>query len=399
MLSASNIDVLDTLRLIKSYGLSCSFLVPTHTGMDKSIMDATAEVREFLSTHNLHNYSLQKQGPENKILLRTIVLSKNQVEKTQTALYRPNTKTGDPRIWIHGLKKLALPGDLLALINTRNGLVIINCSQSQLDDLLNPAENVYKNILVSAVMRQTEIAKELLEKIRHIHQLGYIQTKRKGDTGVGYTLETLLEIKANSSKKPDYKGIEIKSKRSRGSTSKTTVFSQVPNWSLSRLKSSKELLYERGYYSEKEKRIQLNHTLSATKSNSLDLKLRTDPSRDQLQQIYTAQSPFVTDVLWDFSLLKERLASKHKETFWITADTHGKNGDETESFWYKKIKHTSSLDESAFPILLDLGVITLDYLIKEKPQGGVKDHGYLFKINPKNLDLLFKQVHEYDLDI
>jgi len=363
-------------------------------------MDATVEVREFLLTHNLHNYSLQKQGPENKILLRTTVLSKDQVEKTQTSLYKPNTKTGDPRIWIHGLKKLASPGDLLALINTKNGLVIINCSQSQLDDLLNPARVIYKNILVSAVMRQTEIAKELLEKIRQIHQLGHIQTKRKGDTGVGYTLETLLEIKANSSKKPDYKGIEIKSKRSRGGTSsRTTVFSQVPNWSLSRLKSSQELLYERGQYSEKKKRIQLYHTLSATKSNSFDLKLRVDPSKDQLQQIYTAQTPSVTDVLWDFSLLKERLASKHKETFWITAETYGKNGDEAESFWYKKVKHTSNLDETAFPILLDLGVITLDYTIKEKPQGGAKDQGYLFKINSKNLDLLFKQVHEYDLGV
>ena len=35
--------------------------------------------------------------------------------------------------------------------------------------------------------------------------------------GVGYTLETLLGIAANSSKAPDYKGIEIKSGRQKSS--------------------------------------------------------------------------------------------------------------------------------------------------------------------------------------
>ena len=45
-----------------------------------------------------------------------------------------------------------------------------------------------------------ENAKILIEKIKTIYNEGWIKTLRKGDTGVGYTFETKLGIKANSKK-------------------------------------------------------------------------------------------------------------------------------------------------------------------------------------------------------
>ena len=60
---------------------------------------------------------------------------------------------------------------------------------------------------------------------------------------VGYTLETLLGIQANSSKHPDYKGIELKSSRKRNL--KGTLLSMVPNWSISNLESAHELVQKR----------------------------------------------------------------------------------------------------------------------------------------------------------
>lgn len=57
MLSSANLDVTDTLRRFKSARLQVSFLVPTATGLEKSIMDATAEIREFMLLNGLHDYS------------------------------------------------------------------------------------------------------------------------------------------------------------------------------------------------------------------------------------------------------------------------------------------------------------------------------------------------------
>ena len=70
----------------------------------------------------------------------------------------------------------------------------------------------------------------LIDKIKEIYNEGWIKTLRRGDTGVGFTFETKLGIEANSKKKPDFMGIEIKAFRKRSFGSLVTLFSQVPNW-------------------------------------------------------------------------------------------------------------------------------------------------------------------------
>ena len=88
------------------------------------------------------------------------------------------------------------------------------------------------------------VAKELLGKLESICEMGFIETMRSGDTGVGFTLESLLGIAANSNRAPDYKGIELKSGRSKAhKKGKMTIFSKTPDWSISNLKSSTEILH------------------------------------------------------------------------------------------------------------------------------------------------------------
>ena len=398
MLASSNLDVIDTLRHFKSANIPVSFLVPTQTGMEKSIMDATKEVRDFLATTGTHDYQSQAQGTENKVTIPSIIIAKGQLIETQTSLYRPNTKNGDPRIWVYKLNDFAEPTDLLALVSSKDGLLIINCSKTDLYELLDSENDTFKKLLSRVQIGMSEVASELIEKLKKVSALGFVRTKRPGDTGVGYTLESYLGIEANSSKAPDYKGIEIKSKRIRSNkTGRTTIFSQVPNWSISRLKGSKELLYERGKYNEEKKRVQLFHELSATKLNSYGLQLELDTPNNFLHQIFIDETIKQRDVTWELNILKNRLVEKHKETFWVTAKTNGKSGDVNEEFLYSSVKHTGQVDQTVFPVLLETGVVTLDYTIKEKSPGVAKDQGYLFKIAPKNLDLLFSQAQEYQL--
>ena len=48
MLINANIDIPETLSVFRTEGLQVSFIVPTETGLKKSIMDATQQFREFL---------------------------------------------------------------------------------------------------------------------------------------------------------------------------------------------------------------------------------------------------------------------------------------------------------------------------------------------------------------
>ena len=64
MLSQSNMPVVEALRSFKPAGVSVAFLVPTLTGLDKSIMDATQPLRSYLREKQIHDFSTQRQGTE-----------------------------------------------------------------------------------------------------------------------------------------------------------------------------------------------------------------------------------------------------------------------------------------------------------------------------------------------
>ena len=64
---------------------------------------------------------------------------------------------------------------------------------------------------------------ELKKNLEHIKNKEYVESKRKGNTGVGYTLETLLGIKENNLKTSDFEKIELKSQR-KNVSNKITLF-------------------------------------------------------------------------------------------------------------------------------------------------------------------------------
>jgi len=394
MLSDSNTDVVSTLKFFRGFGIPTCFVVPTATGLEKSIMDATKIVSNYIKTNKLHDYSVQLQGGAHKIVLKTTLVSENAEIDTTTSLYRPETKSGDPRLWISRLKNYANPGDLIALIAHHDSLVAINCSSTDLHKY--SASNLFRT-LSAAHSKESEAAIELLDKIRKISSMGYIRTMRSGDTGIGYTFETLLGIEANNATTPDFRGIEIKTKRASRPANRTTLFSKTPDWQKSTLKSSLELLQTRGKYSEEKSRLQLYHQISSVKTNSYGLILLINSNDSTLEQRYQDKATDIMDVLWSMEVLNDALAAKHKETFWVSAQVQGRRNGTGEMFWYNNIKHTGNIDLNALPVLLELGVISLDYTIKETATGGAKDKGYLFKMATSNLDLLFQQVNEYDL--
>ena len=72
----------------------------------------------------------------------------------------------------------------------------------------------------------------------------------RSPTAIGRSLENALGIEMNSSQLPDFKGIEIKAFRELLNNSKgtrVTLFACVPDWNLSFLKGSKDILEAFGY--------------------------------------------------------------------------------------------------------------------------------------------------------
>ena len=111
----------------------------TATGLKKGILDATAPVRAYFYEYGIHNYDEQLQGEEHKKLVQSYVLTEMEIFDTQSSLYRPVTKKGDPRMWVYNLKKFVNPDDIFAIIAYKKALYIINLTQTDIEQAYNSA--------------------------------------------------------------------------------------------------------------------------------------------------------------------------------------------------------------------------------------------------------------------
>lgn len=393
MLSMSDTNIEEVSTKIFSAGYDVAFLVPTKTGMEKSIFDAHQSLRSFLKKNNIHDYDTQRQGPK-KYIKAHYVVDRETVER-KISLYRPETKKGDPRIWIYGLKKLAKPFNLLAFVFEQGELYIINCSHR------HELEEALVNILPKVQEVMSYAAMDLLDKLVAISAKGFIPTVTTGDTGVGMTLEAELGIKANSLSEPDYHGIELKASRvdsKRRQKNKKQLFSKVPNWKLSSVQRAKDLINKRGYVDD-EGFMALRHTLNGINPNSLGLFIDIDYANDYLRQMYqdVKVSDFSPehDVTWVMEDLRKALLKKHNETFWVKA-LHN-NDRAAEKFHFVEVQHTANPYIDRFETLVETGLLTLDYTMHIKSNGEARDHGYLFKIKQNSLNALFPEPKCYDL--
>jgi len=383
---------INRIKLLTENSVELTLIEPTATGLSKSIMDATGPVRSYLKATGIHNYDRQKQGPTNKVLVSSFLVDSFALIPSTASLYRPVTKKGDPRIWFRALTTYANANDILAIITHKKQLYVLNISTIDIEQLLNSKiANPLQDFIKEVRSDSNVIANELLGLLKKIAQKGPIPALLNADTAIGRTLETLLEININSSKKPDYKGIELKSFRDER-TNRKTLFAQVPDWKNSKFKSSAEILQNFGYSRSTD--FKLYCTVSTLGRNSQGLQLKIDNKINKLFE--NSDKTGIGDfIVWELETLHKRLLEKHNETFWVAAESQMIDGK--EHFLFKKVEHTRKPIVSQFDILLEQGIVTLDHLIKKTVEGKVVEKGPLFKIKPNGLGLLFPPSKVYEL--
>lgn len=372
----------------------------TETGLKKSILDATAPVRAYFKEKNVHDYETQLQGPEHKLIIDTYILTEDAKYLTKTSLYRPVTKKGDPRLWVNKVRDVEFlhANDIFAIIAHRGILFVVNLTTVNIESICSsPIETPLKDLIYEISREKNSVSDELLGLIKD-KMTDWMAAEILADTGIGRTVESILGIDMNPSKNPDYKGIELKSHRE-ASKVRNTLFTQSPDWAISRLKSGRAIVEEYGYIPAGYTHKSLHVTLAANRPNPQGLGLLVQPQSglleaDEFAQIALEDGSFrkVKDVAaWQLINLHERLFTKHHETFWIDAETKKESG--REYFRVTEILHTKNPISSQFDILLDQGQITVDFLLCRDSGGDT----YSFKIKSKARPLLFPQNETYNL--
>lgn len=371
-------------QFLVNLGVKFTLVQITETGLKKSILDATAPMRAYFKENGVHDYELQLQGTENRVFIPTTILTSGLECKTTTSLYRPKTKKGDPRLWIYKLTQYTQPDDIHAIIFFHNQLLVINTTRENIQRAFeSPIINSIQEYLQVITTESTLVSQELLQHFRTASGQ-WFESEVYADTGIGRTIETLLGIQMNSSKEADYKGIEIKSARTGRPSSRKQLFCQVPNWELSKVKSSKEIVNLYGYYTENGQKT-FQSTLTASHPVR-DLQLFVNEKTELLEMQHIMAGCNDDVAVWKLIVLHKRLLTKHHETFWVNVENVVEEGK--EYFRYDSILHTKNPNVGQFDVLLQQGYITLDMLLS-RPSG----HGdsYSFKLNKKGMPLLFPE--------
>lgn len=222
---------------------------------------------------------------------------------------------------------------------------------------------------------------EFVENLREIEQMGYVETHRAGNTGIGKTLEDLLGIEENNVPGPDAVGVELKSTR-RHSNNLTTLFTKEPPRNERRL-WNQDLVRELGYVDDKGRQA-LKVTIEPDVPNNQGFYLDYDAS-----SVSVSHEEYGVCATYPLDFLQETFEGKMPELVLVIADVRE---DDREHFWYNEAYHLHGFDPGAFLGLMRDGVVTLDLRMHVKDSGNIRNRGTAWRImDDSRLDEAFSE--------
>ena len=229
-------------------------------------------------------------------------------------------------------------------------------------------------------MRGSEkTVKELKSELERIKEEGWIRSLRRGDTGIGYTFESLLGISENNISLPDLGKFEIKTAR-RDSKSLITLFSKVPQ--LETGISNKDLVEKYGYWDNKKNRQALYCTVSSIKENSLGWKIEVT---NEEVLLFICKGKIIAKE--NIQLLRLKAIEKISNSVFIIADR--KKQENKEYFHYNEAYLLTDIKSKNILDLIKNGEIVFDWRMHIKDNGAVRDHGPGYRIHERKIQNLY----------
>ena len=224
---------------------------------------------------------------------------------------------------------------------------------------------------------------ELIENLKTLRDSGFVKTHRRGNTGIGKTLEDLLGVEENNIPGPNGYMTELKAGR-RHSASMLTLFTKSPL-----PKGVNSMLLTHYGYPYKNNNA-LHTTLSASKFNTLkgEPAFRINITTDRVEIVHYKPYESMPTPYWDKETLRKSFLRKYPDKLlYVKADSKGRG--ENEYFHYNEAHLLWGFSFERFTELLTAEDILADIRIGQYPDGRPHDHGTGFRIMPDKLDMCF----------
>lgn len=132
MLRQSDRPIELAVNVFKVLNIEVGLFSPTATGLKKSIFDAHNSLVRFFNTNNIHNFESQPRGVESKSLCELTIVTPDALVVSQISFNRPDSKNGDPRFWIRGIRDHCTSGNLLCFFVLNEILFLTNLSDEKI---------------------------------------------------------------------------------------------------------------------------------------------------------------------------------------------------------------------------------------------------------------------------
>lgn len=230
----------------------------------------------------------------------------------------------------------------------------------------------------------------------NIRKKGWIESKRTGKTGIGYTFEELLNKKEDNLPIADYQGIEIKTVHNYIKNKVIHLFNATPDGEY--LYPIKEILQKLGYPDKDNPKYKVFNIDVSTKeytkigyNKKITLKVDYKNEKIYLVSYKNNIEDKTLKISWSFDLLKEKIEYKIKKLAIVGANTYKKK--ETELFKYTGYKMYKIKSFEKFIECIDKGYIVITFKIgyfkSGNRKGQIHDHGTGFSINNNDIDKLY----------
>lgn len=363
----------------------------TATGIEKEIFDATKEIRNYLVSNGIHDYSTQQYegsgGVSHKVLCPSYFIvadNGNQLIKkpTSSVFYRSQTKGGAfTRMYVYRIKVFTSPFEKYALIASKDReLYYINISKI---DIANFAQssvyNPIRELVETYPYTKQQVAALLYNRLYALKGQWIPSASINANNAVGYAIEAALQIPRNASNNPDFMGIEIKSHRT-SSSRQGDLFSLKPNWGKSNYQSGRQIATDYGKFDKAvghhylETTFQINTIAPCGLTFVFSRKSSPESSFVELIEAVPSNTRGIRKVKsiarWYLIDLYDSLLLKHPQTFWITADSRFNPQTNSEEFLIREIEYTKDPNLAAFDSLMANGGIKLDVSVYRRSGRG-----------------------------
>ena len=236
---------------------------------------------------------------------------------------------------------------------------------------------------------------QILDRLRRLSEKGPIPAQGSGSNAIGKTLQNALGIQHTVTTKNQLLGFVVTGTNIHGKT-RTNLFARVPDWTVSGVKSSTEIVNRYGKEDPNGKYARsLFCTVDASSPNSFGLQLLCDRAKMSLAEAHTNGDAIDKFAEWRTSHLKKKLDGLDN-TVIVSALRTVQNNQPHFHFVRAEFLLSPSLD--AFFHLLDIGAISLDHLISLPFDRKVaREQGPLFKMRPEARENLFMSYSKIDL--